>query len=337
MVEPNKKNLRRGAAKIISEAKDVLRIEAEGIFGLIDRVGAEFAEAVHWIHKADGRVIVTGIGKSGIVGRKIVATLNSTGTKSLFLHPVEAMHGDLGMVSSDDIILVLSSSGETEELKTIVPTLKDLGTRIICFTGNSDSTLGRHSDLTIYAGVEREACPLGLAPTASTTAMLALGDALVVSLINRRNFQPADFRRCHPGGALGERLQIPIETIMRTGSSIPRVQEDTSVAEATKEMDDKALGATLIMGKNGRLVGILTDGDLRRGLCRYERLLEKPVKAIMTKDPKTLEVKGSVADALEIMEQFQITVLPVTGAQTELLGIIHLHDLLGKGRIRFTM
>lgn len=337
MVRPNKKRLRRGAAEIINEAKDVLRIEAEGIFGLIDRIGSEFAEAVHWIHKARGRVIVTGIGKSGIVGRKIVATLNSTGTKSLFLHPVEAMHGDLGMVSSDDIILVLSSSGETEELKAIVPTLKDLGTRIICFTGNSDSTLGRHCDLTIYAGVEREACPLGLAPTASTTAMLALGDALVVTLINRSEFQPADFRRCHPGGALGERLQIPLETIMRTDSGIPRVQDDTTVADATKEMDAKALGATLIMGKGGRLVGILTDGDLRRGLCKYPRLLEKPVNAIMTKDPKTVQVTGSVADALEIMEQYQITVLPVTGAQAELLGVIHLHDLLGKGRIKFTM
>ena len=337
MVRPNKKDLRRGAAEIINEAKDVLRIEAEGIFGLIDRVGSEFAEAVHWIHEARGRVIVTGIGKSGIVGRKIVSTLNSTGTKSLFLHPVEAMHGDLGMVSSDDIVLVLSSSGETEELKAIIPTLKDLGTRIICFTGNSDSTLGRHCDLTIYAGVEREACPLGLAPTASTTAMLALGDALVVTLINRNEFQPADFRRCHPGGALGERLQVPIETIMRTGSSIPMVQDDTPVADATKEMDAKALGATLIMGKDGSLVGILTDGDLRRGLCQYERLLEKSVKAIMTRNPKTVQVTGSVADALEIMEQYQITVLPVTGAQAELLGIIHLHDLLGKGRIKFTM
>ena len=337
MVRPNKKSPRRGTAKIISEAKDVLRIEAEGIFGLIDRVGSEFAEAVHWIHEARGRVIVTGIGKSGIVGRKIVATLNSTGTKSLFLHPVEAMHGDLGMVSSDDIVLVLSSSGETEELKAIIPTLKDLGTRIICFTGNSDSTLGRNCDLTIYAGVEREACPLGLAPTASTTAMLALGDALVVTLINRSEFQPADFRRRHPGGALGERLQVPIETIMRTGSSIPKVMVDTPVADATREMDAKALGATLIMGKDGHLVGILTDGDLRRGLCRYERLLEKSVEAIMTKDPKTVQVTGSVADALEIMEQYQITVLPVTGAQAELLGIIHLHDLLGKGRIKFTM
>lgn len=337
MVKPNKSNQRRGAVKIIREAKDVLRIEAEGIYSLIDRVGAEFAEAVQWIYKARGRVIVTGIGKSGIVGRKVVATLNSTGTKSLFLHPVEAMHGDLGMVSPDDIVLILSSSGETDELKMILPTLKDLGTRIICFTGNTDSTLGRNSDLTVYAGVEREACPFGLAPTASTTAMLALGDALCVSLINRRRFQPADFHRCHPGGVLGERLRVPIEMIMRTGSSIPRVQEETLVGEAIKEMDDKTLGSTLVMGYANRLVGIVTDGDLRRGLCRFKRLLEKPVKAIMTKNPRTVYVGGFVADALEIMEQNEITVLPVIGPKGELLGIIHLHDLLGKGHIKFTM
>ena len=337
MAKPNKSNQRRGAARIISEAKDVLRIEAEGIYSLIHRVGAEFAEAVQWIHKSRGRVIVTGIGKSGIVGRKVVATLNSTGTQSLFLHPVEAMHGDLGMVSPDDIVLVLSSSGETDELKMILPTLKDLGTRIICFTGNTNSTIGRNSDLTIYAGVEREACPCGLAPTASTTAMLALGDALCVALINRRKFQPADFHRCHPGGVLGERLRVPIEMIMRTGSSIPKVQEETLVGEAIKEMDDKTLGATLVTGDTDRLVGIVTDGDLRRGLCRYETLVEKSVKAIMSKNPKTVHVSGSVAEALEIMEQNEITVLPVVGPEAELLGIIHLHDLLGKGHIKFTL
>ncbi|MCG6980009.1 MAG: KpsF/GutQ family sugar-phosphate isomerase [Deltaproteobacteria bacterium] len=337
MVKPDKINQRRGTAKIIREAKDVLRIEAEGIYSLIDRVGTDFAEAVQWIYKARGRVIVTGIGKSGIVGRKIVATLNSTGTQSLFLHPVEAMHGDLGMVSSDDIVLVLSSSGETDELKMILPTLKDLETRIICFTGNTASTIGRNSDLTVYAGVEREACPFGLAPTASTTAMLALGDALCVALINMRKFQPADFRRCHPGGVLGERLRVPIEIIMRTGTSVPRVQEETLVGEAIKEMDDKTLGSTLVMGNGDRLVGIVTDGDLRRGLCSYERLLEKPVKAIMSRNPKAIRIGGFVADALEIMEQNEITVLPVVGAKGELLGIIHLHDLLGKGHIKFTM
>jgi arabinose-5-phosphate isomerase len=337
MAKPKEKKLRRGATSIINEAKDVLRLEAEGILNLVDRVGDEFAEAVHWIYKAKGRVIVTGIGKSGIVARKIVATLNSTGTKALFLHPVEAMHGDLGMVSSDDIVLVLSNSGETDELVAIVPTLKNLGTRIISLTGNASSTLGRKSDLTIYAGVEREACPLGLVPTTSTTAMLALGDALGVTLLNRRKFQPADFHRCHPGGALGERLQVPIKEVMLTGDSVPQVNEATSVAEALEEMNNKKLGATLVMNNTERLVGIVTDGDLRRSLGKYERILEKPVDAIMSPNPKTIQVKGSVADALEIMEQHEITVLPVMGAGGDLLGILHLHDLLGKGRVKFTI
>ena len=337
MAKSNRKNYRRGAITIMKEAKDVLRIEAEGILNLVDKVGPEFAEAVQWIHKARGRVIVTGIGKSGIVGRKIVATLNSTGTKALFLHPTEAMHGDLGMVSSDDIVLALSNSGETQELIAILPTLKSLGTRIVVFTGNSNSTLGRYSDLTIYAGVEREACPLGLAPTASTTAMLALGDAMVVALINRRKFQPEDFHRCHPGGPLGERLRVPIETIMRTGSHIPRVQRNTTVAEAIKEMDLKALGATLVMNDTDHLVGIVTDGDLRRGLCKYEKLLDHPVERIMSPNPKTVRLKSSVADALETMESNEITVLPVLAAEGDLVGIIHLHDLLGKGHIKFTL
>ncbi|UCG14910.1 MAG: KpsF/GutQ family sugar-phosphate isomerase [Deltaproteobacteria bacterium] len=332
---PNKKNLRRGAAKIIKEAKDVLRIEAEGILNLVDRLGPEFAEAVHWIYKTRGRVIVTGIGKSGIVGRKIVATLNSTGTKALFLHPVEALHGDLGMVSPDDIVLALSNSGETEELTAILPTLRSLGTRIIALTGNLQSTLGRSSDLVIDAGVDREACPLGLAPTASTTAMLALGDALGVVLLNRKKFRPEDFHRCHPGGVLGERLQVPIREIMRIGSSVPLVKEGTSVAAALEEMDVKELGATLVVSDSARLVGIVTDGDLRRGLYKYEAILRKPVEAIMSPNPKTVQADGSVADALGIMEDHEITVLPVASGQGEIQGILHLHDLLGKGHIRF--
>lgn len=337
MVRRKKKGQPWGAARIINEARDVLQIEAEGLLNLSDRVGPKFAEAVQLIYKARGRVIVTGIGKSGIVGRKIVATLNSTGTKALFLHPVEAMHGDLGMVSPNDVVLALSSSGETEELNVILPTLKNLGTRIIAFTGNPASTLARSSDLVVYAGVEREACPLGLAPTASTTAMLALGDALAVVLINRRKLQPEDFHRFHPGGALGERLRVPIEAIMRTGTRIPRVNTGTSLADALTEMDAKALGAVLVMNDTAQLVGIVTDGDLRRALCRHEKLWEKPVEAVMSPDPKTIQVNGSVANALEIMERHEITVLPVSGARGELIGILHLHDLLGKGKIKFTL
>ena len=207
MVGPAKQSQPRSLDKILKEAREVLRIEAEGILNLVDRLGPEFAEAVQWIYKARGRVIVTGIGKSGIVAHKIAATLNSTGTKAFFLHPVEALHGDLGMVSPKDIVLAFSNSGETTELNVILPMLKNLGTRIIGLSGNTNSTFARNCDLVLYAGVEREACPLGLAPTASTAAMLALGDALAVVLINKRKFQAEDFHRCHPSGALGERLR----------------------------------------------------------------------------------------------------------------------------------
>jgi len=337
MVGQVKQSQQRGLGKILKGAREVLRIEAEGILNLVDRLGPDFAEAVHWIYKARGRVIVTGIGKSGIVGQKIAATLNSTGTKAFFLHPVEGLHGDLGMVSPKDIVLALSNSGETIELNVILPMLKSLGTRIIGLTGNTRSSFARNCDLVLDAAVEREACPLGLAPTASTAAMLALGDALAVVLINKRKFQAEDFHRRHPSGALGERLRVPIQRIMRTGPDIPMVKEGTSVGHALKEMDAKAMGATLVMADSARLVGIITDGDLRRGLGRYPGLVDRPVEIIMSRNPKTIEVKGSVASALELMERHAITVLPVTTSRGELLGILHLHDLLGKGHIQFTL
>ncbi|HVO85060.1 MAG TPA: KpsF/GutQ family sugar-phosphate isomerase [Syntrophobacteria bacterium] len=337
MVGKVKESRQRGLGKILKEASEVLRIEAEGILNLVDRLGPDFAEAVQWIYKARGRVIVTGIGKSGIVGQKIVATLNSTGTKAFFLHPVEALHGDLGMVSPKDIVLALSNSGETIELNVILPMLKNLGTRIIGLTGNTHSSFARNCHLVLYAGVEREACPLGLAPTASTAAMLALGDALAVVLINKRKFQAEDFHRRHPSGALGERLRVPIQRIMRTGKDIPVVKKGTSVGQALKEMDVKAMGATLVMADSARLVGIITDGDLRRGLGIHPGLVDRPVETIMSRNPKTIEVNRSVAGALEMMERHAITVLPVTNARGKLLGILHLHDLLGKGHIQFTL
>ena len=337
MMSPPKQCHPRGLAKILKEAREVLRIEAEGILNLMDRLGPEFAEAVQWIYKARGRVIVTGIGKSGIVGHKIVATLNSTGTKALFLHPVEALHGDLGTVSPKDIVLALSNSGETVELHVILPMLKKMGTRIIGITGNVSSAFARNCDLILNAGVEREACPLGLAPTASTAAMLALGDALAIVLISKRKFQAEDFHRCHPSGVLGERLRVPIQLIMRTGDHVPMDHEGTSVGAALKEMDAKAMGATLVMGNSVRLVGIVTDGDLRRGLGRYPGLLDQPVEIIMTHNPRTIDVNRSIASAIEMMERHAITVLPVTNARGVLLGILHLHDLLGKGHIKFTL
>ena len=323
-------------AEILEMAREVLRIEAEGILHLLENVSEDFATAVQWIYAARGRVIVTGIGKSGIVGRKVVATLSSTGTPAFFIHPVEAMHGDLGMVRSEDIVLALSNSGETDELNIILPSLKDIGTRIIAFTGCLTSTLAQYSDLAIYTGVPREACPLGLAPTASTTAQLAMGDALAVALIKLRNFQVQDFQRYHPGGHLGERLQVPLYEVMRHGDDIPMVGREAPVPEALVVMSRKELGATLIVGPQQELLGIFTDGDLRRALNQFPDLAHRHIHEVMTPRPRCIRADRSVADALEMMEQHLITVLPVVDAADHLQGILHLHDLLGKGKIRFT-
>lgn len=322
--------------EILAVVRDVLRTEAEGILHLLEFVDESVAVAVQWIFEATGRVIVTGIGKSGIVGRKIVATLSSTGTPALFLHPVEAMHGDLGMVRGEDIVLALSNSGETDELNLILPRLRKMGTRIVAFTGNLDSTLAHYSDVAVYTGVLREACPLGLAPTASTTAMLAMGDALAVALIKKRNFQAQDFRRNHPGGHLGERLKVPLKDVMRRGEAIPIVGEEALVPEAVEEMNRKGLGTTLIVGQNGDLLGIFTDGDLRRAFKTFPDLYREQIGRVMTPHPRSIPVDRSVAEALETMEQHLITVLPVVDEDHRLQGILHLHDLLGKGKIRFT-
>jgi arabinose-5-phosphate isomerase len=324
-----------GTQELMAIAREVLQIEAEGILNLLDHLDESFATAVEWLYTARGRVIVAGIGKSGVVGRKLVATLSSTGTPALFLHPVEAMHGDLGAVRSGDIVLALSNSGETDELNIILPSLRTIGTRIIAFTGKMDSTLVKFCDLALYTGVPREACPLGLVPTASTTAMLAMGDALAVALIKKRNFQVQDFRRIHPGGHLGERLQIKLSEVMLAGSSIPAVPQGAGVEETLAEMDRKGLGATVILGPDRRLEGIFTDGDLRRAIRRHGDLRGKIVDDLMTPRPTSISPDQSVADALEVMEQRLITVLPVVDQNGCLQGILHLHDLLGKGNISF--
>jgi arabinose-5-phosphate isomerase len=322
--------------EILAIAREVLTIEAEGIQHLLEHLSSSFATAVEWIYTAKGRVIVTGIGKSGIVGRKIVATLSSTGTPALFIHPVEAMHGDLGMVRGEDIVLALSNSGETDELNIILPSLRNIGTRIITFTGSLSSSLAHYSDLAIYTGVVREACPLGLAPTASTTAQLAMGDALAVALIKLRDFKVQDFHRFHPGGHLGERLDVPLYEVMRQGDSIPKVHAHTPLSEALEEMSCKELGATLVVGPGDELLGIFTDGDLRRSLNQFPDLGTRPIAEVMTPNPLSIRSDRSVAEALEMMEQHLITVLPVVDEPGCLNGILHLHDLLGKGRIRFT-
>ncbi len=320
---------------IINEATKVLKIEAEGILKLVDRIDESFAKMVELICNSTGRLIVAGIGKSGIVGRKIVATLNSTGTRSLFLHPVEAMHGDLGIVSEDDIFLALSNSGETDELNILVSTIKKIGCTIIAFTGNKNSTLAQYSDIVIDVGVDKEACPLGLAPTASTTALLAMGDALAVVLINKKHFKQSDYKKFHPGGRIGQRLSSKVKDIMLTGKSLPIVSEDASLEEAIEKVDRYRLGTTLILKADNTLSGIITDGDLRRLIAKKKPIFELTVKDVMTKNPRTVGPDSPTYDALNMMEQNQITVLPIADPDGRVYGILHLHDILGKGEFKF--
>ncbi len=320
---------------ILNDAIEVLKIEAQGILGLVDRINASFVQMVELIYACKGRVIVSGIGKSGIIGRKIVATLNSTGTRSLFLHPVEAMHGDLGIVSSDDVFLACSYSGETDELNILLPSIKALNCPIIAVTGNLKSTLATHGDIVIDVAVEKEACPLGLAPTASTTALLALGDALAVVLINKRQFNSNDFRRYHPGGALGQRLAEEVCNIMLTGDAIPIVSEGISMLQAIKEIDRKGLGATLVMDPEKKLSGIITDGDIRRLITKKQAIMQLNVNQVMTPSPKYALDKSPAYTALNLMETHQITVLPIVNRVKQIRGILHLHDILGKGKFKF--
>ncbi len=317
------------------QAIEVLKIEAEGILKLADRIDNNFTKMLETIFRSKGRLIISGIGKSGIVGRKIVATLNSTGTRSLFLHPAEAMHGDLGMVDKQDIFMALSNSGETDELNTLLPSIRKIGCKIIAFTGNNNSTLAKNSDIVIDVGVEREACPLGLVPTASTTALLAMGDALAVALLNKKRFKSSDFKKIHPGGALGQRLSSEVKDIMLTGTSIPQVPVEATMEDAIREINRLGLGATFVVGQNGTLVGIITDGDLRRLLAGKESIYEKTVEEVMTQNPRTVGPNSPAYDALNIMEIFQITVLPITDSNGKVRGILHLHDILGKGEFKF--
>jgi len=319
----------------IRQAREVLRIEAEGILSLIDRVGQSFAEAVEMLLACQGRVVIAGIGKSGLVARKVVATLNSTGTPALFLHPVEALHGDLGMMASQDVLVAVSNSGETDELNAILPPVKRLGSRIIALTGCPHSSLGRSADLVIDVGVTREACPLGLAPTASTTAALAMGDALAVCLLTRRGFKEADFKARHPSGRLGERLAIRVSELMLTSDRMPLVGPETPMPEVIGEMDLKDLGHALVVDEAGRLLGILTDGDLRRALREGRDIGLLRARELMTAGPKTIAPGSLAADALQIMELHQITALPVLDGQGKVEGIVHLHDLLGRGSFNF--
>ena len=321
---------------VLQSACQAIDIEIQGLERVKTHLGPEFVSAVHIILKASGRVVVTGIGKSGLVGRKISATLASTGTPSVFLHPVEAMHGDLGMVMPGDVVLAISNSGETAELNALLPAFKARNIPVISLTGGLTSTMSRLSQVVIDTGVEKEACALGLAPTASTTAALAVGDAFAVVLLKLREFSEKDFRRNHPSGSLGERLKVSVGQVMLTGPDVPLVKAGTSMEEAMQELDAKRLGAVLVLDGDERVTGIVTDGDLRRAVLRFRgELDQRRVEDVMTAQPKQVTPDTMAADALALMERHLITVLPVVQADSRLAGIVHLHDLLGKGEFRF--
>lgn len=315
----------------IKQAREVLKIEAESILSLIDRIDENFSRAVEIIYLSKGRVIVTGIGKSGLIGKKIAATLTSTGTPALFLHPVEGMHGDIGIVTRNDVMLAISNSGETVELNTLISSARDIGVSLISFTGSLSSSLAGLSDVVIDVGVEREACPFGLAPTSSTTAALAMGDALAAALIKKRKFNDRDFHKFHPGGTLGQRLLARVRDVMICGKRIPVVYSGVPALQAVDEIDKKNLGFVLVTDRENRLLGILTDGDVRRCVGKKVVFEEKKVDDLMTVSPQTIDENASIAQTIETMEKDEITALAVVNEKNHLKGYIHLHDILGRG------
>jgi len=320
---------------MIEQAKRVLRIEADAVAALVDRVDERFVQAVKMILSCEGRVVVTGMGKSGLIGKKIAATLASTGTPALYLHPAEGIHGDLGMVTRGDTVIALSNSGETEEISRMLPSLKRLDIKIIALTGNPESTLAKNSDVVIDVGVKEEACPLGLAPTASTTATLAMGDALAVALLDQRGFKEEDFACFHPGGALGKKLLLRVRDLMHTEDEVPLVSEETLIKDAIYEISSKKMGVTAVVNASGKLVGVISDGDLRRWMEKTEKtgenLLAKKSRDIMTKNPKVANKDSLAAEAVSIMEKNSITCLIVANSDAVPEGVIHLHDLLKAG------
>jgi arabinose-5-phosphate isomerase len=320
----------------IKAAKEVLLIEEQGLAAVRGRLGDEFVQAVESVQASNGRLVITGIGKSGLVGQKISATLNSTGTPSFFLHPVEAMHGDLGMVMASDVVLAISYSGETNELNGLLVSLKKRGNAIIAMTGDRHSFLARSADIVLDIKVPKEACPLGLAPTASTTATLALGDALAVVLLNRKKFQVEDFRHNHPGGSLGERLKVKVSEVMLVGKDIPVISPSDTAIKAVEELNEKNKGAVLVIADDDSVLGIVTDGDIRRIVMMAGNDLGQLTTAqLMTKNPICINGNHMAADALSIMQQHEITALPITDEDGRMEGMLHLHDLLGKGEFRF--
>ncbi len=317
-----------------TDAQKVLRLEAEAILDLIPRIDADFDAAVEMILQCQGRVVMTGMGKSGIIARKISATLASTGTPSFYLHPAEGIHGDLGMVTTGDVVIALSNSGETGEVLNILPSLRRIGAKLIAMIGNSDSTLAKNSDVVLNVGVKQEACPLGLAPTASTTAALAFGDALAIALMGKHHFTSKQFAVFHPGGSLGRKLLLTVDDIMHSGNENPVVEGSSTVTEALFVITDKGLGAVSVVDENGLMIGLLTDGDIRRGLSKGVDFLSRPVTELMTRTPKSITREKLAAQALHIMESHTpkpITVLPVVDQAGHVIGLLHMTDLVRQG------
>jgi len=319
--------------RMLEAAKRVLRIEADAVLALESRLDGEFTRAVELILECPGRVVISGMGKSGLICQKIASTMASTGTPSFFLHPAEGVHGDLGMLMKGDVVVAVSNSGETEEITRILPIIKRMGLRLIGMSGNPSSTLARASDVFLDISIKEEACPLGLAPTASTTATLAMGDALAVTLLLQRGFKEEDFALFHPGGALGRRLLLRVEDMMHRGADIPLVAVGTSVKDALFEITAKKLGVTGVVDEQNRLLGVFTDGDLRRGLEKSLDVLNLPIEDLMNRAPKRILSTNLAAKALQVMETYSITSLFVFEEEQSPIpvGVVHMHDLLKAG------
>jgi len=317
--------------QIVAKGKEVIGIETEAVGQLANQIGIEFAKAVNLIFESKGRLILTGLGKSGLVARKIVATMNSTGTAAIYLHPTDALHGDLGMVRKGDVVIFLSKSGNTDELMELVLLFKRLKVSVIGMLGNMKSKIVRKCDIVLNVTVKEEACPHDLAPTASTTAALVMGDALAIALLEKRGFTAEDFAMLHPAGSLGKRLSLKISEIMFTGEDIPLVNEDSSLKDTIYEITSKRLGTTCVVNKKGVLVGIITDGDLRRLLEKTLDIKDLVAKDLMTPGPKTIEPGFLASFALQQMENFNITTLIVADKKKKPVGIVHLHDLVKLG------
>jgi len=317
----------------IKIAKQVLKIESEAVARLIAKLDENFERAVEMIYRSSGRVVVMGMGKPGLIGQKISATLASTGTPSLALHPAEAVHGDLGRITKQDVVIAISNSGETEEVLRILPMIKKIGARLIAFTGNRRSTLAKHSDIVLDVSVEKEACPMGLAPTASTTATLAMGDALAVALIERRRFRESDYAFFHPGGVLGKRLVLKVEDIMRSGRQNPIVDEDMLVKDVLLKITGARAGSASVVDKNGKLSGIFTDGDLRRHIESDPNLTSRRVKEVMTPSPKTITKDKLAAEAFRILKDKRIDEIPVVDEKNRPIGLVDVQDLLKAGLV----